>query len=262
MVDGGGGRLPNRRGQGERLRGEILAAACGLVSQLGGAEALTVRGVARAVGIAPASIYTQFADKAALTRGLINYDYTRLCVALRAADQSVADADVVGRARAQVHAYCRFALDNPGHYRLMLGSSALVGDPGCPESSFESENGDGPGGSGDESVTTRTRPSGSSPLAAVADEFGRAFARCAQAGVRLRLPAQRVGAVMLVAAHGRVALYHTNPSETDPTGVFSFLDELMATVCELSRLRHPRRPAGEYAQPSLGPAARYVGLKK
>ncbi|MEK8169157.1 hypothetical protein NKH77_03075 [Streptomyces sp. M19] len=41
---------------------------------------------------------------------------------MREADERCDPEDVVGRVRAQVHAYCRFAVDSPGHYRLILNS--------------------------------------------------------------------------------------------------------------------------------------------
>jgi AcrR family transcriptional regulator len=94
------------------LRTEILDAAVCLFSELGGEEA-TIRRVARAVGIAPASIYQHFADKAALVRGVIEHDYERLSAVMREADESADPDDVVGGVRAQMRAYCRFAIANP-----------------------------------------------------------------------------------------------------------------------------------------------------
>ena len=80
-------RVRNPWGQGERLRLEILAAAARLLSELGGEQGLTIRGVARAAGIAPASIYQHFSDKAALVKGLVAYDYEQLSAAMSAADR-------------------------------------------------------------------------------------------------------------------------------------------------------------------------------
>ena len=77
-LEAGIGRTRNRWGEGERLRGEILAAAARLLAELGGEDGLTIRGVARAVGIAPASIYQHFADRAELVRGLLDHEYARL----------------------------------------------------------------------------------------------------------------------------------------------------------------------------------------
>jgi AcrR family transcriptional regulator len=217
-------RSPNRRGEGERLREEILAAACRLVSELGGVEALTIRGVARTVGIAPASIYTQFADKSALIRGVIAHDYARLTTALREADQAVAAEDVVGRARAQVHAYCRFAVENPGHYRLMLGPPP----PSAPRAETGKPEGASKGGA--------PREARRNLLAEVVHQLGHAFARCEQAGVPLRMPADRVGAMVFVSAHGRVALHHADPADLDPAAIYPFVDELISALLDSSQI--------------------------
>jgi AcrR family transcriptional regulator len=196
-------RVRNPWGQGERLRTEILDAAVRLFSELDGEEALTIRGVARAVGIAPASIYQHFADKAALVRGVVEYDYERLSAVMREADEGGTDA--VGRVRAQMHAYCRFAIANPGHYRLMLGNRRVAG----------------PGGG---------RPQG--PLRSVVDAVIAAFARCEQAGRTLRLPADRAAVMVFVGTHGRVALYHSNPDADDPDRILQFVDELISLVLD------------------------------
>jgi AcrR family transcriptional regulator len=191
-------RVRNPWGQGERLRTEILDAAVRLLSELGGEEALTIRGVARAVGIAPASIYQHFADKAALVRGVVAHDYARLSSAMREADESVEAADAVGRVRAQMHAYCRFAIANPGHYRLMLGD--------------------------------RDVPRSRGPLARVVEPVVTAFERCERAGAKLRLPSERAAVMVFVGAHGRVALYHSGRTEEDTERILAFVDELISLV--------------------------------
>jgi AcrR family transcriptional regulator len=196
-------RARNPWGQGERLRTEILDAAVRLLSELDGEEALTIRGVARAAGIAPASIYQHFADKAALVRGVVDYDYEQLSAVMREADESVSDA--VGRVRAQMHAYCRFAIANPGHYRLMLGSRRAA-DP---------EGG---------------RPQG--PLRSIVDAVVAAFERCEQAGRPLRLPSDRAAVMVFVGTHGRVALYHSNPQADTAERILPFVDELISLVLD------------------------------
>jgi AcrR family transcriptional regulator len=198
-------RARNPWGQGERLRTEILEAAVRLLSELGGAEALTIRGVARAAGIAPASIYQHFSDKAALVRGVVAYDYERLSALMREADESVDADDVVGRVRAQMHAYCQFAIANPGHYRLMLGDRRISREP------------DG-------------RPGG--PMVAMVDSVTAAFERCERAGQRLRLPSDRAAVVVFVGTHGRVALFHSGGAGEDADRMLSFVDELISLVVE------------------------------
>ena len=192
-------RVRNPWGQGERLRLEILAAAARLLSELGGEQGLTIRGVARAAGIAPASIYQHFADKAALVKGLVDYDYQQLTAAMAAADAQCPPEAVLDRVRAEMKAYCRFALDSPGHYRLMLNN----------------------------------RPaSRTGPLVDVVKRMVWAFERCEQAGVPLRIPARRAAIMVFVGTHGRVALWHATEDPAQEELVLEFVDELISLVTE------------------------------
>jgi AcrR family transcriptional regulator len=202
-VEAGNGRTRNRWGEGERLRGEILAAAGRLLAELGGEDGLTIRGVARAVGIAPASIYQHFSDRAELVRGLLDHEYTRLRDSMCAAEESLGETDVVGRVRAQIHAYCTFAMENPGHYRLMLANGASRPDPGA-------------------------RAEG--PLLDVIDRLAAGFERCVEAGHLLRVTPGRAAAVVFVGAHGRVALFHSVLNRTGAELVEPFVDELISLV--------------------------------
>jgi AcrR family transcriptional regulator len=192
-------RVRNPWGQGERLRLEILEAAARLLSELGGEEGLTIRGVARAAGIAPASIYQHFADKAALVQSLIAYDYQQLTAAMTAADERCPADAVLDRVRAQMKAYCRFALDSPGHYRLMVNNRPV----------------------------SRT-----GPLVEVVKQMVVAFERCERAGVRLRVPAPRAAVVVFVATHGRVALWHASEDPAQEGMVLEFVDDLVSLVTE------------------------------
>ncbi|MFI9385873.1 TetR/AcrR family transcriptional regulator [Kutzneria sp. NPDC052558] len=195
-------RVRNPWGQGERLRLEILAAAARLLSELDGEQGLTIRGVARAVGIAPASIYQHFADKAALVKGLIEYDYELLSAAMAEADASCPEDAVLDRVRAQIRAYCQFALDSPGHYRLMINNRPV------------------------------TMPR-SGPLVGIVHEVIMAFERCERAGVRLRVSARKAAITVFVAAHGRVALSHASEREPGQTeAVLDFADEMVWLVTE------------------------------
>lgn len=194
-------RTRNPWGQGEKLRTEILAASARLLSDLGGEEGLTIRGVARAVGIAPASIYQHFADKAALVTGLLEYDYQLLAAEMIAADATVAAQDVVGRVRAQVHAYSRFAIENPGHYRLMLNNRTAARQ-------------------------INNSAGNVSPLQRVII----AFERCEAAGVKLRVPAEKAAVTVFVGTLGRVALWHSDPDQTAFSALDPFVDDLISLV--------------------------------
>ncbi|MEV4601784.1 TetR/AcrR family transcriptional regulator [Amycolatopsis sp. NPDC049253] len=202
-VEVSAGRTRNRWGEGDRLRGEILDAASRLLSELGGEDGLTIRGVARAVGIAPASIYQHFTDRSALVAGLLDYEFARLRAAMEAAEASEDPADVVGRVRALIHAYCRFAMDNPGHHRLMMANGATRATPDA-------------------------YPKG--PLPDLIELLTTGFARCDAAGFSLRVPAERAGVIAFVGAHGRVALFHNSPARGGADSVMPFVDELISLV--------------------------------
>ncbi|KPI08902.1 regulatory protein TetR [Actinobacteria bacterium OK074] len=124
-ASGGGIRRRNPRGQGERLRQEILAAVGRLLDQKLGDEDLPVslREVAREVGIAAQSMYLHFADKEQLARAVAEDGYGRIVAAMRSADEAAAAAraDAAGRLRAQSDAFCDFARANRGVIRLMFG---------------------------------------------------------------------------------------------------------------------------------------------
>jgi AcrR family transcriptional regulator len=199
-------RTRNPWGQGEKLRTEILVAAARLLSELGSEEGLTIRGVARAVGIAPASIYQHFADKAELVRGLVAYDYDLLGARMQAADESVPADAVVDRLRAQMSAYCQFAIDNPGHYRLIYNNRQAV-------------------------PRERKIDLARSPLGQVVLRIVSAFERCEAAGHQLRRPARQAAITVFVGAHGRVALHHAAPEDAESAaGIRSFVDDLISLV--------------------------------
>ena len=110
-------RTRNPRGQGERLREDIVAAASAMLADPA-APPLTLRGVARAVGVAATSVYLHFDDVESLVLEVARRGFDEL----RAAQDAAMDA-VTGpceRLRAGSLAYCDWALANPGHYQWMF----------------------------------------------------------------------------------------------------------------------------------------------
>ncbi|MGW7543545.1 TetR/AcrR family transcriptional regulator [Streptomyces sp. NPDC054770] len=194
-------RARNPRGQGDRLRLEILEGAARLLSELGGEEGLTIRGVARAAGISPAAIYQHFADKSALVKGLIEYDYEQISQAMAKADESCEQDAVLERVRAQVRAYCQFVVDNPGHYRLLINHQPLTAPP-------------------------------TGPMTDLVTKVATAFERCGQAGVRLRMPPRRAAVLVFTAAHGRVALWHSSGDSAAVEALVDFVDEVVWLVTQ------------------------------
>src|SRR5215831_17393402 len=82
-----GPRRPNARGQGERLREEIISVAAQMLGDLADDEALSMRAVARAVSISPTSVYLYFPDRDALVAATMQRCHEEM---LQAADEAEA----------------------------------------------------------------------------------------------------------------------------------------------------------------------------
>jgi AcrR family transcriptional regulator len=119
-------RRPNRRGEGARLRAEIVAGATAVLEETGSEDAVTLRAVARRVGIAAPSIYGHFADRDEMLREVISEAFAELDAALVAAAAQEPD-DVLG---AVCRAYVEFARARPNRYRVMFGRHR-AGDGGA-----------------------------------------------------------------------------------------------------------------------------------
>jgi AcrR family transcriptional regulator len=111
-------RVRARRGDGELLRAEILAAARDLLAETGSEAAVSIRGVADRVGVTPPSIYLHFPDKEALLEAVCAEVFTALDEAMEEA--AAATPDPFEALRERGLAYVRFALANPEHYRIVL----------------------------------------------------------------------------------------------------------------------------------------------
>lgn len=87
-----------------------------------GAPNLSLRAVARDVGIVSSAIYRYFASRDDLLTSLIIDAYDALGVAVEAAESTVQRSDLVGRYNATCHAVRRWALAHPHEYALTYGS--------------------------------------------------------------------------------------------------------------------------------------------
>src|SRR5262245_17336837 len=112
-------RRNNPRGQGERLREQLIQAASSLVAETGDAGRLSLRAVAARAGVAATSVYLHFADLDRLKIALVERGFAELSKVRDAA--SAARNDPAEALVARCRAYGRFAVDHPGLYRLMFG---------------------------------------------------------------------------------------------------------------------------------------------
>ncbi|WNI28234.1 TetR/AcrR family transcriptional regulator [Streptomyces sp. ITFR-6] len=89
-----------------------------LLVEWGSPDKLTMRAVAKEVGISAPSIYLHFADKSELVWAALADRYEELVAQMTAATDDAPEPRA--RLQAQARAYCLFALNNAGHYQLMF----------------------------------------------------------------------------------------------------------------------------------------------
>lgn len=143
-------RTRNRPGEGERLRADIVNAADALLAEAGSSDRLSLRGIARSVGITAPAIYAHFATKDELLAAVLARRFGWLADALRAAEPVKSDSAsdraggshgkqsgaAIETVRARARAYVRFGLEHPAHYAALFGPTAdhlglaYAGSPG------------------------------------------------------------------------------------------------------------------------------------
>jgi len=91
----------------------------------GGGAALSLRAVARQVGMASSGIYRYFPSRDSLLTALIIDSYDALGAAAEAAEVACDRGDLTGRWRAACHGVRAWALEHPHEYALLYGSPVL-----------------------------------------------------------------------------------------------------------------------------------------
>jgi AcrR family transcriptional regulator len=119
------------RGEGRRLRSDILIAAAQLLDETGDEQAVTLRAVARRVGVSAPALYGHFRDRQEILVAVVRTAFEELTGALTAGRRTgVAGARRAGRdeatraaarLRAVCAAYLDFAAAHPQRYRVMFG---------------------------------------------------------------------------------------------------------------------------------------------
>ncbi len=103
------------------LRRALVTAALDLLRQ-DGAEAISLRAVARQAGVSAMAPYRHYPDKEALLAAVAALGFERFREALATADAAAPPGQALV---AQAQAYVRFAMDNPALFRLMFGPMHL-----------------------------------------------------------------------------------------------------------------------------------------
>lgn len=111
-------RVRARRGEGDRLREEILAAVGVLLDETQDEAAVSIRAIADRVGVTPPSIYRHFADKDALLSAVCANVFVELGEGI--AKAVAAAAKPIDALAAAGRCYVDFGLAHPEHYRLVF----------------------------------------------------------------------------------------------------------------------------------------------
>jgi AcrR family transcriptional regulator len=114
----------------------LIAAAGRLLASGTDAETLSLRGVAREAGIAAPSVYLHFANKDALFQAVVDEHFSALRHSIEMG--SAVAQDAASGLLAGCLAYCRYAVEHPGSYRILFGTprsgspgSEFTGSPGA-----------------------------------------------------------------------------------------------------------------------------------
>jgi AcrR family transcriptional regulator len=180
-------RQRNARGQGARLTSEIVSGALALIDRAGSDEAVTLRAVAREVGIAAPSIYAHFPDRDAIVMAVVGQIFDELASQIRRGIAAAPD-DPVDRLIAGCEAYVAFGLDHPARYGVLFsGRRAAAAEHESPSR--------GPAG-------RPALPSGATAFALLVDSIE----ECVRAGASASTDLAGDATAVWVALHGLVSL--------------------------------------------------------
>jgi AcrR family transcriptional regulator len=183
-----GRRQRNARGQGARLTEDIVCGALALIERAGSDEAVTLRAVAREVGIAAPSIYAHFPDRDAIVMAAVVRIFDELTAAIEAGVRS-AGPDPASRLVAGCEAYVAFGLEHPARYGVLFSERRIAAADNCKPVPI------GPDG----------RPVlefGAEAFAILVDGID----ACVRAGVSASTDVTADGTALWVALHGAVSL--------------------------------------------------------
>ncbi|MGY0488240.1 TetR/AcrR family transcriptional regulator [Streptomyces sp. WG-D5] len=195
-------RTPSQWGEGHVLRDEILAAAGRLLAETGREDALSLRAVAREVGISAPSIYLHFEDRSALVAAVTRQAYEELVDDLRRVRVEAQGAGARAALRAMARHYCSFAVENPRHYRLMFAV---------------------------ERTATSTEESTGHPIRLVLQAWRDALTACRAAGYS-QVDTEQDAVLLWSSLHGMVALAWALPYEVATREITNKADILLDRI--------------------------------
>jgi AcrR family transcriptional regulator len=119
-------RQRNARGEGDRLRADLLAAAADLMAEQGTVDGASLRAVARRAGVSATAVYRHFDDHVQLVQESVRYCWNNFLGVLESARD--AGTDPFDAFELCGIGYASFALDHPGQYRVMFSNRLEIED--------------------------------------------------------------------------------------------------------------------------------------
>ncbi|MFB6549279.1 MULTISPECIES: TetR/AcrR family transcriptional regulator [unclassified Streptomyces] len=200
------GRRPrNARGEGDKLREEILQATLRLIADETRMSIvpLSLREVAREAGVTAPAIYRHFADKEELSCTAVRVLFGQLLDEMDRADRTSDGLPPARRLAELAHAYCRFAERNPASFHVMFAD----------------------------------RDRHRNETARLAERWRGAVARLAETGMRT-IQTPEAGAVAVWSAvHGRLLLDGGAGQMWSLGGIHDFVEELTRSLATVDGAR-------------------------
>jgi AcrR family transcriptional regulator len=117
-------RARAKRGDGDRLRDEILDAVDAILTRTSKEDSVSIRAVAEQVGCTPPAIYLHFFDKNELLFEVCSRRFLQLNEAIDTAIEGISDP--VEELKAATRAYVAFGLAQPEYYRILFMGKPIL----------------------------------------------------------------------------------------------------------------------------------------
>ena len=125
------GRQRNPRGEGGRLREQLLEATVELLSEVGDADRVSVRAIARRAGVSPTALYLQFPDRDTLVNDAVDAGFGTFNAALTSA--AAVPVEPRDRLAAMGVAYLEFSERRPALYAVLFSARRDLLDKPAPD---------------------------------------------------------------------------------------------------------------------------------
>jgi AcrR family transcriptional regulator len=121
-------RQRNPRGEGSKLRDQLLAATAEVLNEVGDADRASVRAIARRAGVSPTALYLQFPDRDSLVAAAVDAGFETFNAELMGA--AAIDGPPIERLMNMGRAYLAFSEQRPALYATLFSTRRTNVDKG------------------------------------------------------------------------------------------------------------------------------------